>query len=429
MKKCKYGLIGEKLGHSFSKILHNEFDNYEYDILEIPRDEVDEFFKKADFLAINVTIPYKETAMKYCIVDETAKAIGAVNTVVNRQGRLYGYNTDYLGFEYMVRSAGIAFDDKDIVILGSGGTSKTACFASQRLGARSVTIVSREKREYDTSVTIPVKFTTYADEDSYKNAQILINTTPVGMSPNNEAEPIDIEVFESLEGVVDVIYNPLMTRLVSKARDKGIKAVNGLPMLVAQGWYAERLFFDLSTDMGKAEKESVDTVYRKILGMKQNIVFVGMPGCGKSTQGKILSKELGRDLIDTDSVFLEKYGIKAGDYITQYSEEEFRIKESEVIKEVCRNNGVIIATGGGSILRSENREAMKSNGYIIYLSQDPEKLSQRGRPLSQNGGIKKLYEVRKPIYESIADTKIEVSDSIEETAKKIRGLIHENFGN
>lgn len=427
--KNKYGLIGEKLGHSFSKVLHNEFGNNEYGIMEIPRDEVDAFMREASFEAINVTIPYKETVMKYCKVDETAKAIGSVNTIVKKDGVLYGYNTDYLGFEYMVNSADISFRDKDIVILGSGGTSKTACFAAARLGAKSVTVVSRNLNKYDTTVTIPVSFTTYDDTDSYINAQILINTTPVGMSPNNNAEPVDIDSFKKLEGVVDVIYNPLTTKLVSHALSKNIKATNGLSMLIAQGWFAERLFFDQSITLDEEGKKDIERVYKKTRALKQNIVFTGMPGCGKSTQGKRIADALEREFIDTDIVFLEKFGMNAGDYIVEYGEKAFRDKESEVIEEVSKKTGVVIAIGGGSILRQSNVEALKANGFIIYLSQTIEKLSQDGRPLSQNGGLEKLFNERKPIYERVSDVTVEVMDEKDDTFAKIKEIIDENSGN
>lgn len=427
--KNKYGLIGEKLGHSFSKVLHNEFGNNEYGIMEIPKDEVDAFMKEQSFEAINVTIPYKETVMKYCVVDETAKAIGSVNTIVKKDGVLYGYNTDYLGFEYMVNSADISFKDKDIVILGSGGTSKTACFAASRLGAKSITVVSRKASRYDTSVTTPVIFTSYEDVDAYKDANILINTTPVGMNPNNNEVPVDLELFKKLDGLVDVIYNPLTTKLASRAKAMNIKSTNGLSMLIAQGWYAERLFFGKSIELDEEGKRSIERVYKKTRALKENIVFTGMPGCGKSTQGKRIAEALGREFIDTDIVFNEKFNMNAGDYIVEYGEKAFRDKESEVIEEVSKNTGVVIAIGGGSILRESNVEALKANGFIIYLSQELEKLSQDGRPLSQNGGLEKLYNERKPIYERVSDVTVKVQESKEDTFNMIKEQIDENSGN
>lgn len=248
----RYGLIGEKLGHSYSKELHEAFGLKDYELIEIPADEIDDYFTGADFAGINVTIPYKQTAFKHCIADKVALEIGAVNTMVNRDGKVYGYNTDYLGFEYMLRRAGISLGGKKVVILGNGGTSRTARFVCKRAGAASVVVLSRRKitaadnaepAECNQTPGNRVIFATYDRTDIYADAEVIINTTPVGMYPNVNACPIDISLFDRLEAVTDVIYNPAETELLKAAAARGIKCTCGLPMLVAQGWYAERLFF------------------------------------------------------------------------------------------------------------------------------------------------------------------------------------------
>ena len=235
----KYGLVGEKLGHSYSKELHEAFGLNGYELIEVPVDKIDGYFAKADFTGINVTIPYKQTAFKYCIADKVALEIGAVNTMVKRNGKVYGYNTDYLGFEYMLKRAGINLAGKKVVILGSGGTSKTARFVCKRAGASAIVVLTRNKV---TDEEGGVLFATYEQKELYSDAEAVINTTPVGMYPNINACPIDIGIFDRLEAVADVIYNPSETELLRAAADKGIKHTGGLPMLVAQGWYAERLF-------------------------------------------------------------------------------------------------------------------------------------------------------------------------------------------
>lgn len=421
-----YGLIGEKLGHSFSPILHYEFKNKEYELLEISWDDINDYLKKAPFKGLNVTIPYKVVAMEHCSPDKTAKDIGCVNTLVNKDGQIYGYNTDYLGFCYMVKDAGISFEGKKVVILGSGGTSKTACYSSHMMGASSIVVLSRDGKSYDVDPSYQVTFASYSDKEIYTDAQVIVNTTPVGMYPNNYASPIDLEIFTEAYAVVDVIYNPLTTKLVQDAREKGLKAVNGLMMLVAQAWYAEMLFFDkgvsytedgaatvLLTEEGK--KEIRDT-YNKALGLKQNIVLTGMAGCGKSTVGKAL----GGKIIDTDDMFREKFGMSAGDYIIAHGEPEFREKETEVVLEVAKSNGVIISTGGGVVLKDENIKALKQNGIIVYLSRDLKDLATKGRPLSQGDEKRKaLFYKRLPIYMRTKDIVVENAQSVEKTAAKV----------
>lgn len=385
-----YGLVGEKLSHSFSKELHEAFDNAVYGLFEIPKDEIDSYFEEADFEALNVTIPYKEVALRHCIPDEAAGEIGAVNTIVKRDGKLYGYNTDYLGVEYMLKLSGISVSGKKVAVLGSGGTSKTVRYVCKRAKAAEIVTVSRNASE--------AGFVSYSQKAMYSDCDVLINTTPVGMFPNISDSPVSLDDFTNLEAVVDVVYNPLRTRLVYEARKRGIKAVNGLSMLVAQGFYAEELF------KGHKEDESfVQAVLLNIIRRRENMVFIGMPGCGKTTSGRLTSEKTGRPFYDTDHEFEKTYGEKPGAYIEKYGEKAFRKLETEVIKNIAGMNGAVISTGGGSILDPGNVRLLKQNGRLIFIDRPLSQLSTEGRPLSQGGKLEKLYEERRPLYLAAAD--------------------------
>ena len=357
----KYGLIGEKLGHSFSKEVHNKLFDYDYELKEIPQNELDLFLKQRAFKAINVTIPYKEKVIPYLdFISDIAKEIGAVNTVVNKNGKLYGYNTDFWGLKSLIQKSGISLKDKKVLILGSGGTSKTAFAVANSLGAKEVLQVSRNKKD---------GFITY--EDIYINhtdAQILINTTPCGMYPNIDVSPLDISAFKRLEGVVDAIYNPLRSKLVCDAQKRGIKAVGGLYMLISQAVFAAEKFLDTNI-----EPQKTDAVYKSILNQKQNIVLVGMPGSGKTTVGKLLAKKLQLEFLDTDDLITEKYG-NITDIFKTKGEAVFRDYESEVIKEVSAVGGRVIATGGGAVLRAQNTDLLKRNGRIYFLDRPLESI-------------------------------------------------------
>lgn len=391
-----YGCIGEHLPHSFSKEIHNRIGDYDYILHEIPMGELDAFMEKKDFKAINVTIPYKQDVIPHlAYINDTAKAIGAVNTIVNRDGELYGYNTDFAGMTDLINRIGISLQGKKVLILGTGGTSKTANAVARSMNAREVITVSRKKTDvyvdYEQAVT------------DHSDAQIIINTTPCGMFPNTDGCPIDIDLFPSLEGAVDAIYNPLRTNFISKCKAKGIKAEGGLYMLVAQAVRAYEFFFDT-----KADDDLTDRIYNGLSAEKENIVLTGMPGSGKSTVGKALAEKLGRQFTDTDELIVNMAGMPITDIFAKYGEAYFRDLETKAIKEAAKNSNAVIATGGGAILRDENIYLLKMNGKIYFLDRSLEKLIPTDdRPLaSDREAIVKRYNERIDRYIATADVKI-----------------------
>ena len=403
----EYGLIGEKLGHSFSKIIHNELFSYNYELKEIKPEEFDEFMRKADFKAINVTIPYKEMVMEYLDeISEKAKEIGAVNVVVNDDGKLIGYNTDFLGLKGLIQKNNIDLKDKKVLILGSGGTSKTALAVCRDLGAQQAFRVSRSGGN---------GLITYAEAEKI-NADIIINTTPCGMYPNIEGAAIDIDKFDGLSAVVDVVYNPLNTDLIVKAKAKGIKAVGGLYMLVAQAIFAAEKFGF------KVKEEDFERVYNKIFKEKQNLVLIGMPTSGKTTIGKTLSEELGREFIDSDEEIVEKIGMSISEFFEKNGEAEFRKIEAQVIKEIALKQGAVIATGGGVILNKRNIELLKMNGKVIFLNRPLDMLlTSEDRPLSSDRELlKKRFEERHEIYKASADVEIIADSDIKTNVQKVK---------
>ena len=412
MNKLTYGLIARKLGHSFSKIVHNMLFDYDYELVELEPEQVEDFMLKKAFKAINVTIPYKETVIPYLdFVSDTAKSIGAVNTIVNLDGKLYGYNTDFFGMTSLIEKAGIDFKDKKVLILGSGGTCKTSLAVARALGCKSVDIVSRNggngKISYDEAL-------------QKKDTHIIINTTPCGMFPNLDACPIDTDAFENLQGVIDAIYNPLCSQLVLKARQKGIKAIGGLYMLIAQAALAAEKFIG-----EKVDKSEIDCVYNGILAQKQNIVLIGMPASGKSSVGKILSKKLDMPFIDTDTEIEKKISCSISEFFAREGEEAFRNIESEVICDLAAKQGLIIATGGGAILKNQNVTCLKQNGVLYFLDRDPDLLATTAdRPLSSTKeDLYKRYNERYEIYCNICDYKINSNGSVEDAACEIERII------
>lgn len=404
----EYGLIGEKLGHSFSREIHQRLGGYDYRLQELTPAQLPAFLEKRDFRGVNVTIPYKQTVIPLLDeVDPKAAAIGAVNTIVNRRGRLCGYNTDYDGMAALARHAGLTLKNKNVLILGTGGTSRTAMTVAADLGAAEIRRVSRTGRggaiTYEQAADLPV--------------QVLINTTPCGMYPGCDGQPMDLSRFGWLEGVLDAVYNPLRTRLVLQARDNGARGQGGLYMLVAQAAAACRLFLDRPLPDG-----ALDSVYRAIHGQKQNIVLTGMPGSGKSTVGRVLARQLDRELVDTDTEIIRVAKKPIPEIFAQRGERGFRDLESQVIQEVSRRTGLVIATGGGAILREENVRRLRQNGRIYFLDRPAEDIQPTDdRPLARDmEAVRQRYAERYPRYTSTADAAVPVRGSAEDVAAAIR---------
>ena len=389
----EYGCIGEKLTHSFSKEIHSLLFDYDYTIKEIPKNKLDIFMSEKNFKGINVTIPYKQDVIPYLYrISDTAKKIGAVNTIINRNGKLYGYNTDFSGMSMLLKKNKIELYGKTVLILGSGGTSKTAAAVAESMGAGSILRVSRTAKEG--CITYDEAYRKYSD------AQVIINTTPCGMYPNIIGEPIDLCRFNRAESVADAIYNPLCSNLVVKAKQMGLNATGGLYMLIAQAAAAAELFTGV-----KVSTEKIDFVYKEILKQKRNIVLIGMPSCGKSTVGKMLAKELSMQFIDTD-VQIEKYTHKKiEDIFKEQGEEEFRKIESKIIAEVSAKQNCVIATGGGAVLNGLNVTLLRGNGKIYFLDRSTNLLcATSDRPLSSNRhDLEKRYKERYNIYCDAAD--------------------------
>lgn len=388
-----YGLIGEKLGHSFSKEIHELLADYTYQLKELSSEELQGFFQERSFEAVNVTVPYKQAVMPFLDeISPEARAIGAVNTVVKREEKLYGYNTDILGMAALLDRHKIEIENKKVLILGSGGTAHTAYTLSKERNASQVLIVSRNGAN---GITYEE---TYA---SHTDAQIVINTTPCGMYPNTDASPLDLSSFDSLEGVVDAIYNPLRSSLVLQAQKKGVKAVGGLYMLVAQAVFAVEFFLDCAIDSAK-----IDEIYNKVCSQKENIVLIGMPSCGKSTVGKRLANQLNCPFYDTDELILKEYRKTPAEIIKSEGEATFRNCENKIISETIAGvNGAVIATGGGAILRDENVCNLKKNGKLFFIDRPLELLiTSKNRPLSSDRTLLELrYRERYPRYCAVAD--------------------------
>ena len=403
----EYGLIGEKLPHSFSKEIHEKLAGYDYQLKELTPAQLPAFLEKRDFKGINVTIPYKQTVIPYLDeLDDKAAAIGAVNTIVNREGKLYGYNTDYDGMVALIRHAGLSLEGKTVLILGTGGTSKTAMAVAKDLGAASVQRVSRTAKEgaisYEEAQRLPV--------------QILINTTPSGMYPHPDGQPMDLSRFGWLEGVLDAVYNPLRTRLVLQARDNGARGQGGLYMLVAQAAAAAELFLGKPLPAG-----AMDRVYRQIHGEKQNIVLTGMPGSGKSTVGRILARDMDREFVDVDTEIIRLAKLPISEIFARKGEAYFRDLESQAIAALSQRTGLVIATGGGAILREENVRHLRQNGRLYFLDRPIENiLPSDDRPLSRDReALQQRYEERYTRYTVTADTRIPVEGSADTVAAAI----------
>lgn len=403
------GLLGRKLGHSYSPQIHNLLGDYSYVLFEKEPEELENFLKNGDFSGLNVTIPYKKEVIPYLSeLSPTAQKMGCVNTVLRRSdGTLYGHNTDYFGFTSLVRHAGLSVAGKKVLVLGSGGASNTAVAALKDLGAHPV-VISRSGEN------------NYQNLHRHTDAATIVNTTPVGMYPNTGVSPIDLGLFPHLEGVLDVIYNPAQTQLLLDAEKLGIPRENGLWMLVAQAKEAAEVFTG-----GKISDEVIEKIYRELSHQMKNIVLIGMPGCGKSTIGALLAEKLGRPLADADEKIISLAGKSIPDIFAQDGEPTFREWETKALTELGKQSGLVIATGGGCVTQKRNYPLLHQNGYLVWLERDCSVLPTDGRPLSQTNDLGKMYAVREPLYEAFADIRVENAGTPEETAQQILDALEE----
>ena len=407
-----YGLLGRKLGHSWSAPIHKELGCDSYRLIELEPEKLEGFLRQPNIGGLNVTIPYKKTVMEFCdVIDDTARAIGSVNTIVGRGGKLYGYNTDAAGFVWMAERAGISFAGKKVVILGSGGASVTAQTMTRLGGARQVVVISRSGED------------NYENLSRHANADIVVNTTPVGMYPHTGEAPVDLQSFPNCTGVLDVVYNPRRTALILQAEELGIPCSDGLPMLVRQAVAAEEHFFSRTIP---------DSENGRILGkLRQemtNIVLIGMPGSGKSSVGARLAELTGREAVDLDALIAAKAGMSIPEIFAGQGEAAFRALEREVTAEAGKLSGKILLTGGGVVKDQRNYAPLRQNGRIYHLLRDLELLPTEGRPLSQTTKLTAMWEERRPMYERFRDAVIDNNGVMEDTVQTIWRDFCENSG-
>ncbi len=416
----EYGLIGKTLGHSFSKIVHEAITDYGYELYPLPTEEIfHQFMKERNFKGINVTIPYKQDVIPYCHeLDHKAKAIGAVNTIVNKQGKLYGYNTDFDGFLFQIKKYGIDFEGKVLLILGTGGTFKTVHAVGQDQGAKEILIASRTAREGILS------YEDLQDPRIQEKVEIIVNTSPVGMYPQVQGKPLSLSAFPHLTGVVDVVYNPQCSLLVQEAKERGLACCGGLTMLIAQAKYAAEHFTGESVP-----ETATDKVFGQIARRQSNLVLIGMPSCGKSTLGRWCAKAMGRDFVDLDEALVEKAGKTIPEIFQEEGEEAFRQLETELCWEYGKESGLVLSTGGGVVTREENMKALSLNGVFAYVKRPLDQLELgKNRPLSQSKeAISTLYGQRSPLYEQYAQITLDNSDHVNVVGKQIQEAYYEIF--
>lgn len=406
MLKC--GLLGEKLGHSYSPQIHSMLADYEYKLFEKSPEELEDFLKSGEFDGLNVTIPYKKSVMPYCAeLSPTAAQIGSVNTIVRRSdGSLYGDNTDAFGFENLIVHNGIEVKGKKALVLGTGGASVTAQAVLKNLGASEVVVISRRGED------------NYENIAKHADAEIIANTTPVGMYPNNGKAAVDLTQFPKLSGVLDVVYNPARTALLLQAEKLCIPCAGGLYMLVSQAKRSCELF------TGKSIPDSeIDRIERVLSHQMQNIVIIGMPGSGKTAVSTMLAERLGRKIFDTDTIVSEKAGVTIPEIFAARGEAGFRKLETEATAEVGKLSGNIISTGGGVVTVADNYELLHQNGVIVWIERDTNKLARDGRPISLSSDLNELYAARLPLYERFADIKADNNGDINDTVNAIMEMI------
>ncbi len=387
----QFGLLGKTLGHSYSPQIHEHLGSVPYCLFEKQPEELENFLLHGSFDGLNVTIPYKKEVIPYCSkLTPTAQALGSVNTIVRQQdGTLLGHNTDFYGFSSMLGSTGLCVSGKKALVLGSGGASATVVAALTQQGA-NVVVISRTGED------------NYTNLQKHADAALIVNATPVGMYPNVGISPVELSHFPKLEGVLDLIYNPSKTKLLLDAEARGLVAENGLWMLVAQAKESAQYF------LGRTIPDAmISHIYRKLRFQMENVILIGMPGCGKTTIGRLLSEKTGRQFVDADSKVSEYAGMSIPDIFDQRGEEGFREIETAVLSDLCKSSGLIIATGGGCVTREENYPLLHQNGRLFWLTRAIDSLPTEGRPLSQAGSLERMYEIRKPLYERFADYQID----------------------
>ena len=401
------GLLGRKLGHSYSPQIHAMLGEYPYDLFEIEPEDLDNFLRNGNFTGLNVTVPYKKSVIPFCDhLSPIACRLGAVNTLIrSRDGTLTGHNTDYFGFQSMLAASGLTVSHKKCLVLGSGGASNTAVAVLEEQGA-DVIVISRSGEH------------NYKNLHQHRDASVIVNTTPLGMFPETGISPVDLDHFPQLEGVLDVIYNPAHTKLLLDAKSRGLVAVNGLLMLVAQAKEAAEWFTGQPIPQRR-----IPEIHWNLRTRMENLVLIGMPGSGKTSIGKILADKLDKTFVDTDQEIVRLAGKTIPEIFAQDGEDVFRDFETKVLKDLGKQSGLVIATGGGCVTKKRNEPLLRQNGTIIWLQRDLNRLPKDGRPLSQQTDLQDMYRLRQPLYDKFADVIVDNDGSLESTFDRIIGAL------
>ncbi len=406
MLRC--GLLGEKLGHSYSPAIHALLGDYEYKLYEVAPEALADFIQTGAWDGLNVTIPYKKAVVPFCAeLSPTARALGSVNTLVRRpDGSIFGDNTDFFGFAQMVRASGIRVEGEKAVVLGSGGASVTVCAVLRELGAREITAISRQGED------------NYTNLDRHRDAALVVNTTPVGMYPRNGESPLSLDAFPQCRGVLDIIYNPARTALLLQAEERGIPCASGLRMLVAQAKASAQQFTGTPIP-----DDRIEPILRKMERTLWNIILVGMPGCGKSTVAATLGRELGMEVVEADALIARQAGMTIPEIFAAEGEAGFRARETAVLTQQGKRSGIILSTGGGCVTREENYPLLHQNGRIFWLTRGLDKLAKDGRPLSLSTPAEVLWQQREPLYARFADARVDNDGRLDDTLRHIKELI------